>query len=375
MFTFEISDQFLSREEQEIFSAYLSENGLDAHIWDVFACLFQSGVRNTQPFLLRAYQDSELSGAVILIRCRKYGKALFNHPVLSDAIDLIGIPVYLWIRFGCCMDMMSNPGFIKYPEKSDEVFSAMIDYMSKNFFITIITDYSHHASMYPGSSTLPALPHGLIDTRNMSGIEDYSNNFKNIKRKKRVFRNKGGVYSKVDKKLNEDRLTDLKKCFITTSERSVFYLPYQELYLRTAITTGRTPLKNVFYFVATLNGEFLGYQAAIMTGKKLNALHGAFDRNRKTTYHAYDILFEKMVEYAIEHHLDIVDFGAVINLTKQKMVNQAIPMSYFLFSKYKLVQKLFNVVLKITKIQGRQQMKFRKNKLGLNVRPEMYREG
>jgi hypothetical protein len=360
MFTFKISEQFLTREEREIFSAYLSENGLDTHIWDVFECLFQSGVRNTRPFLLRAYQDDELTGAVILIRCRKYGKALFNHPVLSGTIDLIRIPFYLWIRFGCCMDMMSNPGFIKDPDKSEEVFSAMIDFMRKNFFMTIIMDYSRLASHYPGSSTLPALPHGLIDTRNMSGVEDYSKNFKNIKRKKRVFRNKGGVYSKVDNKLSEDHLTDLKKCFITTSERSVIYLPYQDLYLNTTITTSRTPLKNVFYFVATLNGEFLGYQAAIQTGKRLNALHGAFDRNRKTTYHAYDILFEKMTEYAIENQLELVDVGPIVNYTKEKMVNQTIPMSYFLFSKYKSVQKLYNTVLKITKIQGRQQMKFRK---------------
>ncbi len=361
MFTFEISDRFLSKEEQEIFKDYLTDQGLDAQIWGVFECLFRSGVRNTSPYLLRAYQGSELTGVAILIRCRRYGKALFNHPILSGVTNLFTIPFYLWIKFGCCMDMMSNPGFVKDPERADELFSAMADYMKKEYFMTIITDYSHHAALYPDASILPALPHGLIETSGMSCIEDYNRNFKNIKRKKREFRSKGGAYSEVEHNLEKDQLIDLKKCFVTTSEKSVFYLPYQDLYLNAALTTSGTPLKNVFYFVATLNGEFLGYQAAIKTGKKLNALHGAFDRNRKTTFHAYDILFEKMTEFAIEHGLETVDFGAIVNLTKQKMVNQSIPMSYFLFSKYPLVQKLFNTILKYTKIQGDRQMKFREN--------------
>ena len=91
----------------------------------------------------------------------------------------------------------------------------------------------------------------------------------------------------------------------------------------------------------------------------MNALHGAFDRTRKTTYHAYDILFVKMTEFAIEKGLDSVDFGAVINHTKSKMVNKTVEMSYFFYSKYSIVQKAFNLLLKLTKIQGSEQMKFR----------------
>lgn len=361
MVTFEISDQFLSKEEQEIFGDYLKEKGLDNHIWEVFECLFRSGVKNTKPFLLRASTNSELIGAAILIRCSQYGKALFNSMILSGLINLFPIPFYLWIKFGCCMDMMSNPGFVKDPGRSDEIFSAMAKYLKKRCFMAIIIDYAHHAALYPDASVLPALPHGLIDTSGMTAIEDYNKNFKNMNRKKRVFRNKGGEYEKVDHTLGEEHLSDLEKCFITTSKKSVFYLPYQDLYLNAALTTSITHLKNVFYFMATLNGKFLGYQAAIKTGKRLNALHGAFDRDRKTTFHAYDILFEKMTEYAIENRLDTIDFGAIVNLTKQKMVNQSIPMTYFLLSKYSLVQKLFNTILRFTKIQGNRQMKFREN--------------
>jgi hypothetical protein len=78
----------------------------------------------------------------------------------------------------------------------------------------------------------------------------------------------------------------------------------------------------------------------------LNALHGAFDRDRKTTHHAYDILYVKMTEFALEEGLQICDFGAVLNYTKQRMVNKTLDMSYFLLGKNTIVQKIFSQFLK-----------------------------
>jgi len=74
-----------------------------------------------------------------------------------------------------------------------------------------------------------------------------------------------------------------------------------------------------------------------------------------------DILFVKLTEFAIANKLKSIDFGSVINVTKQRMVNKTKNMSYFLFSKYLIVQKIFNIFLRMTKIQGKEQMKFQKN--------------
>ena len=65
--------------------------------------------------------------------------------------------------------------------------------------------------------------------------------------------------------------------------------------------------------------------------------------------------------FAIEKGLKNVDFGAVINYTKKKMINKSKDMSYFIYSKYSIIQKTFNVLLKLTKIQGNEQIKFRHN--------------
>ena len=121
MYTFELSDKFLSREEKAIFKNSLDYYHVDDGIWEVFTCLFKSRVKGTIPLLLKVYDDSKLCGACILIKCSKYGRSLFNNKFLSGIIDLAGIPFYLWIKFGCCMDMMSNPGFVRDPEKSNDI--------------------------------------------------------------------------------------------------------------------------------------------------------------------------------------------------------------------------------------------------------------
>ena len=361
MYTFELTDKYLSGNEIEIFDDYLKYHNLDKSIWDVFACLFNSGVKNARPLLLKAFKDDNFYGVAILIECKRYGRSLFNNKLLSGLTNIINIPFYLWIKFGCCMDMMSNPGFVKDPEKSDEVFRAMIKYLKENSLLSIIYDYSLSSDFYEFASVLPALPHAIIDCSAMNSLLDYTSNYKNIKRKIRAFNAKQGTYLRIDGQLSKEQLPSLKKCFLSTSEKSVFYLPYQDLYLNAALTTSSTSLKNVYYFVATMDDEFIGYQAALITGKYLKALHGAFDRNRKSNYHAYDILFVKMVEFALENGLETIDVGPVVNYTKEKMVNKLIAMSYFIYSKYPIIQKTFGILLKITKIQGTEQMKFRKD--------------
>jgi len=359
MYTFKLTEKFLSENEKKVFENLLTLHGLDAQIWEVFESLFKSRIKNTIPFMLRVYKNSDLCGVSIVIKCRKYGKALFDNKLLSGMFDIFNVPFYMWIKFGCCMDMMSNTGFVKEAEEYETVVSGMIKYLQDNSILTVITDYKKNSSLYKNPSILPALPHALIDTSSMKSINDYLAKYKNIERKLRVFEKKGGKYIRIDSRLNDAQLKNLKKCFISTTKKSVFYLPYQNLYLNAALATSQTSIDNVHYFIALLDDEFIGYQAAIRTGNNLNALHGAFNRDLKTTYHAYDILFVKMTEFAIEKGITKLDFGAVLNFTKQKMVNETMEMSYYILSKYTLLQWIFKNLLKLTKIQSKRQLKFR----------------
>jgi hypothetical protein len=216
MYAFEISNRILTEKEQDIFEDHLSLYGLDNGIWEVFSSLFKSGLEHTKPLLLRIFKNSELFGAIIITKCSRYGKALFDNKFLSWVMNRLSIPYYQWIKFGCCMDMMSNPGFVKEPEKSDEVFRAAIHFLKNHSILTIISDYTENSGLYNGFAILPSLPHAIIDCSNMGSIHDYLKDFKNIKRKLRVFEIKGGNYIRVDQNLNKEQLTFLRKCILST---------------------------------------------------------------------------------------------------------------------------------------------------------------
>jgi hypothetical protein len=358
MYTFELTEQFIPEKEREIFRDFLQFYGIDEGVWKIFECLFKSKTRGTVPLLLRVYENYDLAGVAIILRCSRYGSSLYDNKLMAGFCDLLHIPFYLWIKFGCCMDMMSNPGFVRDPSKSNLIYSVIADYLKKNSWMTMINDYTTNSDLYPDAVTLPALPHALIDTSRMNDIGDYLERHKNIRRKYQIFKKNGGTFHYIQNVLEPQDVETVRRCFISTAEKSIFYLPYEDLYLNSALLTSSTPINNVIYFIARLNGEFIGYQAAIKTGKYLNALHGAFDRNRPTTYHAYDLLFVEMTHYAIEHALELIDVGAVLNITKQRMVNCTRSMSYFMLSSKPIIQWIFYMITKHSKIQGREQMRF-----------------
>jgi len=358
MYTFELARHFIPEKERGVFRDFLQFQGLDEGIWKIFECLFNAATEGSVPLLLKVYENSDLAGAAIIIRCSKYGRSLYNNKLLAGFCDLLRIPFYLWIKFGCCMDMMSNPGFVRDPAKANLICRAITEYLGKHSLMTMINDYTTNSDLYPTAIKLPALPHALIDTSMMKEISDYIQLHKNIRRKYQIFKNNGGTFHIVRNALEAGDLEAVRQCFISTAERSVFYLPYEDLYLNSALVTSSTPINNVLYFIARLNGEFIGYQAALKTGDCLNALHGAFDRYRQTTYHAYDLLFVEMTRYAIENNLKLIDVGAVLNTTKQRMVNCTRPMSYFMLSRNPLIRWIFYMITKNSKIQGKEQLRF-----------------
>jgi len=358
MYTFELTEQFIPAEERAVFRDFLHFYGIDEGVWKIFECLFNAKTGGTVPLMLRVYENSDLEGAAIIIRCSRYGSSLYDNNLMAGFCDLLHIPFYLWIKFGCCMDMMSNPGFVRDPAKSDQIYRAIADYLGKHSWMTMINDYTTNSFLYPNAVTLPALPHALIDTSLMTGIGDYVNRHKNIRRKYQIFKKNGGTFQIAHNALEPHNIETVRQCFISTAKKSVFYLPYEDLYLNSALLTSSTSIYNVIYFIAILNGEFIGYQSALKTGDFLNALHGAFNRDLPTTYHAYDLLFVEMTQYAIEHNLRLIDLGAVLNTTKQRMVNCTRPMSYFMLSRNSIIRRIFYMITKHSKIQGAEQMRF-----------------
>src|SRR5512136_3287974 len=101
MYTFDLSTRFLSSEETGLFTSYLASLHVDEHIWEIFAGLFRSATHETEPYMLRAYENTRLYGAAILIKCTRYGRSLFDNAWLVKLVDTVRAPFYMWLKYGC----------------------------------------------------------------------------------------------------------------------------------------------------------------------------------------------------------------------------------------------------------------------------------
>ncbi|NND08519.1 MAG: hypothetical protein HKN87_19235 [Saprospiraceae bacterium] len=123
----------------------------------------------------------------------------------------------------------------------------MINFLKKDQILTIINDYDYNQSRYDQSCHLPALPHAIVDCSSLNSIEDYIKMYKNMKRKIRVFKKKGGEFSRIECQLSSEQIAGLQRCFLSTAEKSVCHLPYQDLYLKAALISSGTQIEQVHY--------------------------------------------------------------------------------------------------------------------------------
>ena len=72
MYTFKLTEQFLSLEEKLVFTKFLNHHDLKENIWEVFESLFRSSLKGITPLVLKAYEDDLLCGAAIIVKCSKY---------------------------------------------------------------------------------------------------------------------------------------------------------------------------------------------------------------------------------------------------------------------------------------------------------------
>lgn len=354
-YTFDLSERFLSDEEISVFNSYLISKNLETNIWIIYRNFFESKSKLTKALILRAYKEDQFCGAAIILRCKAYSWSLFDSPILCKLLDFSQIPLYLWIRLGYCMDIASNPGFVKEPEEADLIFRSMGEFLRKRNLLTMIYGHKKSGRIFRDAISLTAPAHTFINAYSFNSIDDYLSKFKNLKRKIKIFQNNKGVYN-IIKQLKQEDIYEIEACLEDTAQHSVFHVPYKKLYTDTITNIAQKSYDNICYFVVHANDELIGYQAAIKTGNKLNCLHGAFKRNLKKKYYAYDVLLFKMTEFAIEHNLDLLDFGPLLNKTKARMTNQTEDTSYFIFVKFSFLKSILKWFLGKTKIQRKEQI-------------------
>ncbi len=331
-YTYSISNSPLTPQERNLFSSHIKKLKADDAIWQIYDCFLASESHWSKPRIIRALDNGKLVGAAFLIMCYAGGSSLFKNPFIAKIVDAMRIPSYLWLRQGLCADLMANPGFVADGYDHDEVITGILGFLKKKASSLFITDFASEERFHNDARVFRYTKEGGVSVTGMSSSADYVAQHANIKRKIKGFVNKGGTVEMVPGPPDEETRNRLLHCVRATMGASFVRTPFQDHFPSMIEEGCRLKTNRIVYAIPRMKGEILGYHAFIQTGNSLRLLHGAFDRTRKTTFHAYENLMIEAAGYAIKEGLEVVHFGPIMNETKRRMMNITLKTNIYFYS-------------------------------------------
>jgi len=358
MFSYDISNKELSKEETALFNDYLQNNNIESNIWEVFHCFLKSGTKTTVPLVMRVFDNGQLEGVVFFVKCKKYGKALFNNRLLAKLLDVMAMPCYVWIRSGLCAEVLANPGFFITIANDDLSVSKVIDHMQRQVPFLVVVEREYNSELHSKSVCFPYVNEGMISIENMNSVEDYIKEHKSLRHKINEFEKNGGRLEIIHGPIGEENIEAVTRCQETIAKRSVIYTPFQEIYIDCVKETCRLDSDSIVHIIARSEEKFLGYHTFIQSGDGLYLMHGAFDRNLKTTHKAYENIMIKSVDYALKRNITKIQMGPILNETKNRMMNKKVSNKYYFYSKNFILRKVFVTLFSKSKQQSAELTRF-----------------
>lgn len=356
---FTLSPEPPSTAERAALADHLRDMGADEAAWDVFGCFLATRSAATRPLALRASRDGRFAGIALMVECAAYGRSLFDSPWLARPMDLSRIPALTWIRVGLCAETLANPGFVAAGFDRGATIAAMLEWLRRHRPVLFVNDATASRPLHASAREFPYVRDGAVDIAGMTSVADYIAQHNNIRRKIKGFTNKGGTIDLIEGPLGDDDMAGVAHCVASTVGHSIIASPFQDLFPEMVAATCAHRSPRFVHFVARLDGRMLGYHSFIRTGRGLRMLHGAFDRTLKSTLHAYENLIVRAVAHGIEHRLDRVHFGPVLNETKRRMMNATEPAALFFSSNNPLLGAAIPAIFPLTKMQSRELLAFR----------------
>jgi hypothetical protein len=348
----------LTEDEKRLFLPMLKNLGLDENLWNIYEKFLSVSSSFSSPCIIRVMEDNKLVAHFYMMKCRDYGPSLSKLTPLHAMIRAFRIPVYCWIKSGIGPENNANPGFYVNPDNAGELFPGILQILRKHYFMLLILDFVSNENIYAEAVRIPYPDDGLVDTAEYDTIDDYLKNHRNLKKKLKEYSKHGGVVELWKGKLPQEWQQQVKSCVKATASRSVFQLPYQELYADMCLSSTEINNEKILHFICRSENQFLGYHSFMCFDNQIRCLHGAFNREMKSTFHAYENMIYKVVEYAIERRIRNVWFGPVLNETKKRMMNRFNTTRLFIFSKYPLIQKTFSALISRSRMTDKDLLAF-----------------
>lgn len=358
MYTLTTSSVPLSREEEQIYANSLKEHGITPSIWDLYRCTLGIQSKHSSPQIVRIQKDGKDCAHFYLVKCTDYGQALSSSPFVHGMVRMMRLPSCTWIKASIAAETNANPGFFCHDNEDAGKMKGLIKFLHRKYFILFIHDHCDKRHLYPGSLIIPYADLGNVILDKLTGIQDYLAQHKNLKKKIRKFSKEGGRVERIEGRLNDHDRMMVEHCIYTSSKKSIFSLPYQDIYPEMCGRSTEIEDRRFIHFICRSDNEFFGYHSFLRCDTHLRCMHGAFNRDLRTTFHAYENMIYNVVEYGIEHQLNRIYFGPVLNETKRRMMNEFVTTKLYVYSRFPGMLKLMAPFLLRSRMTSRQVRSF-----------------
>lgn len=346
-FAFTLTGETTRPDERHGLAGGLAASGLDDTVWPVLDAMARTGTPYTTPKVLRAFVDGRLAGLAYILECRRFGRCFFDEP-LASVVNMAPLPMFYWTRNGTLVDSHANAGFVATGVDRDAFYEAAIRYLTGRYLYGSVIDYAASPAAGPhASSALFDCGHFRLDEG--WRVDAFLDRRGSLRRKLNKFRNKGGTVEILRGAMPPGVLAEAMACYATLKPLAL--LPFQDNYVPMSAATASVASDRLVHVVCRLDGALAGYHSFVLSGHSMHCLSGAFDRTRHSTFHAYEALIVESLRFAIEQGVRDIDYGAVLNETKARMMGAFSRTELRIYSRFAAVRSAMRLVVGRSKVR------------------------
>jgi hypothetical protein len=253
-----------------------------------------------------------------------------NGELLAVTSILLTPSIFMKHCFGVGNHLGSNNTFyfsetVQRREVLSAMFRALVALRPLGYYIGLIDDdavgdFIAALDDVPHAVARKVLESGSVATRDPSTEQMIFHRHRHLKRQVNRFRNKGGVVRLLEGPVGANLADDLVACCVASYRRNIH--PVQgidiDLYgvhVREFLTT----FPDMVTFYAELQDRIVGFQSFVRHERHLELVEGGFLSH---ACHAYENIIVTSLRYGIEHELDRVSYGLVLNRPKDRLMDR-----------------------------------------------------
>lgn len=293
MWDFTLTPTPFTRPEHDLLAEDLLRQGSDPSLLDVLSATVGVSSRWTRPMVLRGFSaDGDLRGAAVVFLCRDAGPSFGMTGLARSAVRRVP-SIWYWERTSLGTDGHASPGLVVQGVGRGEFRDQALRWLRRHQLLGVVVESrterpprSSRSTRGLGVSTVSLVSPGG------SGQAPLLEQHRNLSRKVRRFRSRGGSLRLIQGALPDDRREELLAAYAVPRPLNP---PFVELYPQMVRAHSALDSPAAWHVVAELDGVPVGYHSWWHSGHTLSLLSGAFTRPTGGTVHAYEnVLLESM---------------------------------------------------------------------------------